>query len=403
MEFPTAEEYIRAVQHPPAAFQRPELRAARFEVHPMLGIPVPASGTTAVVFKANIDGTDQALRFFTRQDASSQQRYTALNSYFAQRGLSPHVAACGWIDDAILVGGRRWPMVRMEWVDGHTLDQHVENLVERGDTGSLGALAGAWRNLVRATQAARFAHGDLQHGNVLVDRGGALRLVDFDSAWIEPFAGLHPPTEQGHRNYQHPRRVWGPWMDTFPGLVIYLSLLALARDPGMWQHYNGENLLFDSADFTPPHQSPVWWKVQQLGDPRVDTLASQLRATLAPTWSADGDLESLLSAPVPWWTRTKAAAGSTPLPAAAQPVPPAARPAQPPPRPGQWWSPPAPAPKRRSRRPALLVAVLFWLVCVIAGLAANPPLGAAVGAAAGLLPALAGYALVRVASRGGPR
>src|SRR2546430_14233107 len=248
MEFPTAEEYIRAVQHPRLAFQRPELRAARFEVHPLLRIPMPASGTTAVVFKAGVDGTDQAFRFFTRQDASSRHRYSTLNSYFTRRGLSPHVAACEWIDDAILVNGRRWPMVRMEWVDGHPLDRHVEDLVERGDTDSLGTLAGAWRNLVRATQSARFAHGDLQHGNVLVDRGGALRLVDFDSAWIDPFAGLHPPTEHGHRNYQHPRRIWGPWMDTFPGLVIYLSLLALARDPGMWQHYNGENLLVDSSD-----------------------------------------------------------------------------------------------------------------------------------------------------------
>src|SRR5882672_8775141 len=111
MKFPTAEDYIRAVQHPQLAFQRPELRAARFELHPLLQIPVPASGTTAVVFKAGVDGTDQAFRFFTRQDASSQHRYTALNSYFTQRGLSPHVAACQWIDDAILVGGRRWPMV----------------------------------------------------------------------------------------------------------------------------------------------------------------------------------------------------------------------------------------------------------------------------------------------------
>ena len=58
---------------------------------------------------------------------------------------------------------------------------------------------------------------------MLVDTHGTLRLVDFDCAWIEDFAGGAPPAETGHHNYQPPGRPWGRWMDTFPGLVIYLS------------------------------------------------------------------------------------------------------------------------------------------------------------------------------------
>ncbi|WP_462183643.1 protein kinase family protein, partial [Frankia sp. AgKG'84/4] len=293
--YPSAEDYIRAVQRPDVVFDRPELNAAHFDEHPMLGIPVPASGSTAVVFRATVGGTARALRFFTRDDAATEQRYTALNTWFTQQNLTGDVAVCHWVEQAILVDGRRWPMVQMEWVDGRTLDRHVEDLADAGDRAALTALADSWRDLLRRTQSARFAHGDLQHGNVLVDPAGRLRLVDFDSSWIAPFAGSPAPTEVGHRNYQPENRVWGPWMDTFPGLVIYLSLLALARDPARWEQLNdGDNLLFGHRDYQPPHQTQAWSWVEQLHDPRIDELAARLRACCAPGWTAGSDLEGLL-------------------------------------------------------------------------------------------------------------
>jgi len=314
--YPSAEDYIRAVQRPDLVFDRPDLAAAHFDTHPMLGIPVPASGSTAVVFRATVDGSAQALRFFTREDASTQTRYTALNTWFTDRGLTEDVAVCGWVEDAILVGGRRWPMVRMEWIDGRTLDQHVEDLVDADDRTALRTLAGSWRALLRRLQAAQFAHGDLQHGNVLVDASGRLRLVDFDSAWITPFAGSPPPPEGGHRNYQPADRLWGPWMDTFPGLVIYLSLLALAREPTRWEQFNdGENLLFRQPDFAPPHQTQTWSWLDRLRDPEIERLAARLRACCAPGWTAGTDLEALLREPLPWWTRTPSSAPGTPPPA----------------------------------------------------------------------------------------
>jgi hypothetical protein len=344
-EHPSADDYIQAVQRPDLAFGPPELTRARFDVHPLLGIPMPVSGTTAVVFKATVGGTAQALRFFTREDASTRQRYTALNTWFTERGLAGDVASCDWIDDAILVKGRRWPMVRMEWVEGRTLDRHVEDLVEDGDRASLEALASSWRDLVRRAQAARFAHGDLQHGNVLVDSAGHLRLVDFDSSWIAPFAGSAPPAEGGHRNYQPANRVWGPWMDTFPGLVIYLSLLALAREPGQWEQLNdGENLLFRNHDYAPPYQTQAWTWVARLHDPRVDQLAARLRACCAPGWTAGGDLESLLTGPVPWWTRTTPTTTTAAQPVSAPPVPEAPTTPVPPPTPTHRPRP-APAPR----------------------------------------------------------
>src|SRR5262249_18299822 len=150
-------------------------------------------------------------------------------------------------------------------------------------------------------------------------------------------------------------RRWGPWMDTFPGLVIYLSLLALARnnDPTVpWEAlYIGDNLLFQQGDFQPPHHTMVWARVAGLGDPRLDSLADTLKSCCAPGWAAGGDLEALLTAGPPWWHRTRTGAGVVPGPPPQRretrlPPPPPVRapsPTVPPPmpsphaRPGPWW------------------------------------------------------------------
>ncbi|WP_342028704.1 DUF6777 domain-containing protein, partial [Geodermatophilus africanus] len=152
-----------------------------------------------------------------------------------------------------------------------------------------------WRDLIGRMQTAWFAHGDLQHGNVLVDERGTLRLVDFDCAWIPSFEGKKPPQESGHRNYQRTRDQWGPWMDTFPALVIYLSLLALSRSPRPWELYNEDNLIFSREDFAAPFDTAAWRQLAALEDPEVDRVAERLRACCDPAWRSETDLEAVLA------------------------------------------------------------------------------------------------------------
>jgi hypothetical protein len=193
----------------------------------------------------------------------------------------------------------------------------VDYLVAGRNTAALATLAVNWRELVALLQDAEFAHGDLQHGNVLVDQEGTLRLVDFDGVWIPQLAGQAPPTEYGHPNYQHPgQHVWGRWLDTFSALVIYLSLVALAKDPGLWLAlYNSKNLLFSRPDFSPPFETQTWKQLAALRDPQVDELARRLRECCDPGWVSGKSLELTLSppqavipppAPRPWWERVQA-------------------------------------------------------------------------------------------------
>ncbi|HTQ93566.1 MAG TPA: AarF/UbiB family protein, partial [Streptosporangiaceae bacterium] len=261
---------------------------------------------------------------------SSRDRYSALDAYLAGHDLSPYVSGTTWLDRAITVNRMTWPVLTMDWIDGRTLNEYVDFLVAGSNAAALTTLAGRWRELVALLQRSEFAHGDLQHGNVMVDQDGQLRLVDFDGVWIPQLAGQAPPSEFGHPNYQHPlQHVWDRWLDTFSALVIYTSLVALGKEPGLWLAlYNSKNLLFAKNDFSPPFTTEAWKQLAALRDPQVDELARKLQECCDPLWASDRSLEATLEQPasaparpaVPadqrWWESRPA---SGPRPAAASP------------------------------------------------------------------------------------
>ena len=321
--YPAAGDYYKAVQAPSRAFTVPKLQAAEF-VWDSLG-PTLARGSSAVVFQASVEGQPQALRCYIRNDASSRDRYSALDAYLAENDLSPHVSGATWLDQAIQVNRATWPVLTMDWIDGRTLNEYVDFLVTSSNAAALTTLAAKWRALVALLQSSEFAHGDLQHGNVMVDQEGRLRLVDFDGVWIPRLAGYSPPTEFGHPNYQHPlQHVWDRWLDTFSALVIYLSLVALGKEPSLWLAlYNSKNLLFAKSDFFPPFKTEAWKQLAAIGDPQVDELVRRLQECCDPDWVSTKSLEMTLDQqavtpaqqPIPaeqrWWEKKPvAAAGS---------------------------------------------------------------------------------------------
>ena len=326
--FPAAGDYYKAVQSPARAFTVEKLQNAKF-VYDTLG-PSLARGTSAVVFQATVDGTAQALRCYIRNDASSSDRYRALGSYLSDHNLAPYVEGATWLDQAIKVNGTTWPVLTMTWIDGRTLNEYVDFLVNDSNTAALSMLAVKWRELVALMQGDEFAHCDLQHGNVMVDQTGDLRLVDYDGVWIPQLASKPAPTESGHPNYQHPgqRNGWGRWFDTFSALVIYLSLVALGKNTELWPElYNSKNLLFSRGDFVAPFNTQAWQLLAAMGDSEVSTLVQQLQRCCAPDWVSNQSLEATLDA------KPKQFQPAQPTPSA-QPVVPVLEP---------WWEAKGPA------------------------------------------------------------
>ncbi|EQD28742.1 Serine/threonine protein kinase, partial [mine drainage metagenome] len=98
--------------------------------------------------------------------------------------------------------------------------------------------------------------------NIMVNSLGEVTLVDYDGMYVPSLKGMSAP-ENGHDHFQHPKRTTATYserLDNFSVLVTYLSLLAVASDPTMWENYNRRDqdcLLFRKSDFLTPDRSPL--------------------------------------------------------------------------------------------------------------------------------------------------
>lgn len=279
MVWPTPQDFREAVQSPRLAFSDPELQAGVPELD-RLGLPRPWSGAFATVYRLRCAGRSWAVRCFLHALSDEQERYAAISSTLASLKLSSLVD-CRFVANGIRVGARWYPILKMEWVEGESLNRFVERHLSQPAV--LLDLAGRWMRMTDQLRHASLAHGDLQHGNVLV-AGGDLRLVDYDGMYVSALAG-RGSRELGHRNFQHPRRSprdFGPWLDHFSSWVIYVSLLALAADPGLWQRFKGgdECLLFRADDFRRPDQSELYRALDRSPDRRLRGTVTMFKSLL---------------------------------------------------------------------------------------------------------------------------
>lgn len=280
MPWPTPQDYNEAVQNPQLNIDDPELRAGTPELTP-LGLPRAITGGFASVYRLQSGGRDWAVRCFLREVPDQQERYAAIGRHLAAAKL-PYTVGFAFLPEGIRVGGRPYPLLKMEWVQGEALDRWIERHL--GDPAALRGLADRWVVMLRALRKAGVAHGDLQHGNILVVND-ELRLIDYDGMYVPALAG-RPGTEVGHRNYQHPRRAesdFGPGCDAFAAWTIFLSLRALGVEPGLWQRLGAgdEHLLLRREDYERPANSASLQALDGLADPDFHALITRFRALLA--------------------------------------------------------------------------------------------------------------------------
>jgi hypothetical protein len=235
--FPTGDRYQEAVQHPDRCFSDPDLRAASFERMAM-GLPKVISGNFASVFPMTaISGHRYAVKCFTREVPNQLQRYMIISGQLKK--MNPWWATeFQFISAGIQVDQERYPILRMNWVNGVTLTRWITKNINRD--GALSGLAVQFDQLISDLTAEKMAHGDLQDGNLLVTDSGGLHLVDYDGMFVPGLEGL-PADELGHPNYQPPGRSqadYGPTMDRYSAWLIALSLRMLAVDPGLWDQLN---------------------------------------------------------------------------------------------------------------------------------------------------------------------
>jgi hypothetical protein len=278
MRLPAGDAYFSAIQNPRTAFKDPELKSCEVEQQPGLfgaTLPKPYSGGFTVTYHLhNQRNQNWAVRCFTKDVPELQRRYDAFGRFLAGSNAPYFVrATCQF--DGMQVNSAWYPIIKMQWVEGQPLNTYVEDLLVK--KAPLAALIGQFESLVRALKQMKIAHGDLQHGNIIVN-GGKLFLIDYDGVFLPELASLGSG-EIGHVNYQHPGRNkidYGPALDHFSIIVIYLGLRALALSPELWCKYNnGENILFSQNDFLSPWSSQLLNDLTQL--PQISAFVDRFR------------------------------------------------------------------------------------------------------------------------------
>jgi hypothetical protein len=286
MPWPISQDYNEAVQHPASSFADAELKQGEAATN-ALGIPMPRSGNFADVYEFTCPERKWAVKCFTRQIPGLRERYKEVSTYLKETPL-PFMVEFTYLDQGIRVQNEWYPILKMHWVEGLTLNQFLKDNADKPQY--LEVLCQIWTKLAARLREVGIAHGDLQHGNVLLvpstkANALAIKLVDYDGMCV-PALTMLKSIEVGHPNFQHPQRakehIYGLEVDRFSHLVIYTALRALlVGGKPLWEKYdNGDNLLFKASDFAKPNESPLFKELLGFADPAVRILAEKTAGAL---------------------------------------------------------------------------------------------------------------------------
>jgi serine/threonine protein kinase len=293
--WPSNTDYEEAMHNPTACLTDPELKSAfqlgRAKVITRVigGVSYTtwSSGNVATVFKIEVDRIPYIIRcFYNSSIGDLEGRYDEITEYLKyvrERSKSPYLVYFEFVENGITIikDGKpnNYPIIKMEFVDGVTIGKWIEEKVKVGDRRAIREMADKFLECTRFLKKYGIAHGDLSHANIMIDKNGNIRLIDYDGMFVPAFKNQRAP-ELGHSSYQHPRRdpsFYNEKLDNFSILVIYLSLLAIADDPSLWEKYNNENnLIFTEEDFKDPNNSVLLQSLKRSKNPRISRLAALL-------------------------------------------------------------------------------------------------------------------------------
>lgn len=234
------------------------------------------SGGFSVVFPyESSDGSKWAFRCWHSDISHLKKRYETISKAISKSQLS-FLCDFEYIEQGINVEGTIYPTTRMRWVDGITIKDYIWQNKDSKEL--LKSLAGNFVKMAQELHEQGLAHGDLQHGNILVDANHQLHLVDYDSFYCPELKG-EPDIVTGLPDYQHPSRQSNKTVtekiDYFSELIIYLSILAIAENPSLAEKYkvkDADRLLFAKEDFKDISHSLIYQDIQPLGGEFIELL-----------------------------------------------------------------------------------------------------------------------------------
>ena len=276
--YPSGSDYVEALQNPQLCFAEESLRSCTVELD-ILQRPRPISGNSACVFSLTSADANKryAIKCFTKEVPDQEFRYKEVSQHLAAVSASWKVGF-EYQPRGIRLNAAWYPILKMDWVTGTVLTSWIDQNIK--EPARIAEISRRFGRLVSVLADDGIAHGDLQHGNLLVAQDDALKLVDYDGMFVPSLSGT-PASEKGHRNYQVPSREgeFDETIDRFSSWVIYMSLVAVGQDPTLWHQLHqpgGEYLLLAEDDFKNPASSDRFLTLLDSSVPQVRELTRRV-------------------------------------------------------------------------------------------------------------------------------
>jgi serine/threonine protein kinase len=246
------------------------------------------NGGKAIVYEIQASSKKYALKCWVEDLGDLKIRYKEIDEYLKKINL-PYFVDFAYNEQGILVNSQKFPIVRMEWVDGISLKKFISNNISNPQ--HIRDFADKFVSMMQSLHQNNISHGDLQHENIMVRKSGDLCLIDYDSMYIPQLSNENDRIK-GLEGYQHPNRSklvkLSPKSDYFSELIIYLSLLAISEKTSYWKKIEKEEgLLFSKKDLLNPPLSPIFLDLTKLS-PEVSYFTLELKK-----FCGQPDIESL--------------------------------------------------------------------------------------------------------------
>jgi serine/threonine protein kinase len=272
---PNKSDIINAVNNLDSFLKVKELKGATVKKN-LTGQPFFFTGGFNMVFQLEKESTKWAFRVWHIYLQNLKVRFQKISKYLITKNL-PYFAEFIYDENGLLVNGDFVDTIRMVWLDGLLLKDFLKLNLQNKQ--KLLDLAKSFLEMCSELHKNKISHGDLQHGNIIIDNNGKIKLIDYDSICVPDIEG-EEELVTGLKGYQHPTRLNSKNFaslkaDYFSELIIYLSIIALANNPSLWNEYNVETtevLLFDEVDFTNFIKSKIYNSLLDISSDEIKVL-----------------------------------------------------------------------------------------------------------------------------------
>lgn len=182
------------------------------------------------------------------------------------------------------------PAVVMDWIDGNTLSSYI--LENRENSSAINRLAAQFYDMCSVMRQESLAHGDLSSENIMVMSNGKMVLIDYDSFYAPTLSTQIKQSIIGTPGFQHRQRAQQRYIsydaDFFSQQIIYLALLAIARDNSLAdeeKHLVGEKkMFFDVGDLKDDNafvSSKGYKAIAAINDDEIQGRLAELRKAVS--------------------------------------------------------------------------------------------------------------------------